>query len=60
MIIHSLKASGFRIIGEPMDIRFPDEGRIGILGQNESGKNSPPSNRVCTLWTEKRSRSGGR
>jgi exonuclease SbcC len=38
MIIHSLKASGFRIIGEPIDIRFPDEGRIGILGQNESGK----------------------
>jgi exonuclease SbcC len=38
MIIHSLKVSGFRIIGEPIDIRFPDEGRIGILGQNESGK----------------------
>jgi exonuclease SbcC len=38
MIIHSLKASGFRIIGDPIDIRFPDEGRIGILGQNESGK----------------------
>jgi len=38
MIIHSLKASGFRIIGEPIDIRFPEEGRIGILGQNESGK----------------------
>jgi len=30
--------SGFRIIGEPIDIRFPEEGRIGILGQNESGK----------------------
>jgi len=38
MIIHSLKVSGFRIIGEPIDIRFPEEGRIGILGQNESGK----------------------
>jgi len=38
MIIHSLKASGFRIIGDPIDIRFPEEGRIGILGQNESGK----------------------
>jgi len=38
MIIHSLKALGFRIIGEPIDISFPEEGRIGILGQNESGK----------------------
>jgi exonuclease SbcC len=25
-------------MGEPVDIKFPDEGRIGILGQNESGK----------------------
>jgi exonuclease SbcC len=38
MIVHHIKASGFRIIGQPMDIQFPDEGRIGILGQNESGK----------------------
>jgi len=38
MIIHCLKASGFRIIGEPIDISFPEEGRIGIVGQNESGK----------------------
>jgi len=38
MIVRSLKASGFRIIGEPIDICFPEEGRIGILGQNESGK----------------------
>jgi len=38
MIVRSLKASGFRIIGEPIDIHFPEEGRIGILGQNESGK----------------------
>lgn len=38
MIIHHIRASGFRIIGEPMEIQFPDEGRIGILGQNESGK----------------------
>ena len=38
MIIHSLKVSGFRIIGDPIDVRFPVEGRIGILGQNESGK----------------------
>jgi exonuclease SbcC len=38
MIINSLKASGFRILGEPIKIDFPAEGRIGILGQNESGK----------------------
>ena len=38
MIIHHIRASGFRIMGEPVDIKFPDEGRIGILGQNESGK----------------------
>ncbi len=38
MIIHSLKISGFRIIGDPIEIRFPHEGGIGILGQNESGK----------------------
>jgi exonuclease SbcC len=38
MIINYLKASGFRIMGEPIEIEFPAEGKIGILGQNESGK----------------------
>ena len=38
MIIHHIMASGFRIVGERVEIKFPDEGRIGILGQNESGK----------------------
>lgn len=38
MIINHLKASGFRIMGEPIEIEFPAEGKIGILGQNESGK----------------------
>lgn len=38
MIIHRIRASGFRIMGEPLEIKFPDEGKIGILGQNESGK----------------------
>lgn len=38
MIVHHLKASGFKIMGEPIEFRFPDEGRIGILGQNECGK----------------------
>jgi len=40
MIIHSLKLLGFRIMGEPTEISFPTEGRIGILGQNESGKST--------------------
>lgn len=38
MIVHRLKASGFQIIGDPLGLEFPEEGRIGILGQNESGK----------------------
>ena len=25
-------------MGEALDINFPSEGRIGVLGQNESGK----------------------
>jgi ABC-type polysaccharide/polyol phosphate transport system ATPase subunit len=40
MIIHHIHASGFQIIGDPIDLHFPDEGRIGILGTNESGNNS--------------------
>ena len=38
MIIHRLKVSGFRIMGDVTEIEFPEEGRIGILGPNESGK----------------------
>ena len=38
MIIHRIRASGFQIIGDPIDLDFPEEGRIGILGTNESGK----------------------
>ena len=38
MIIHSVKADGFRIFGEPVYLEFPDTGKIGIVGQNESGK----------------------
>ena len=40
MIIHSLDAEGFRIIGDPLSIQFPEKGRIGILGANESGKST--------------------
>ena len=50
MIIHRLKASGFRIIGEPVDIIFPMEGRIGILGQNESGKTTLFQAIECALY----------
>ena len=38
MIIHHLKVAGFRIMGDVTEIKFPEEGRIGILGPNESGK----------------------
>mgnify|MGYP001056871608 CR=1 FL=1 len=38
MIIHRLKVSGFQIMGDPVSLEFPEEGKIGILGQNESGK----------------------
>lgn len=38
MIIHRLKVSGFQIIGDQVSLEFPEEGKIGILGQNESGK----------------------
>jgi exonuclease SbcC len=38
MIIHRIRASGFQIIGDPIDLDFPEVGRIGIVGTNESGK----------------------
>lgn len=38
MIIHRLKASAFKSMGDPISLEFPEEGRIGILGPNESGK----------------------
>jgi len=38
LIIHRLKVSGFKIMGDPISLDFPVEGRIGILGPNESGK----------------------
>jgi len=38
LIIHRLKASAFKSIGDPISLEFPEEGRIGILGPNESGK----------------------
>ena len=38
MIIHRLKASAFKSIGDQISLELPEEGRIGILGPNESGK----------------------
>lgn len=38
MIIHRIRASGFQIIADPIDLDFPEAGRIGIFGSNESGK----------------------
>jgi DNA repair exonuclease SbcCD ATPase subunit len=38
MIIHNLRVSAFQIMGDPIELQFPEEGRIGILGPNESGK----------------------
>ena len=38
MIIHRLKSSAFKSIGDPIGLELPEEGRIGILGPNESGK----------------------
>jgi exonuclease SbcC len=35
-----LVVEGFKIIGDPLDIRFPEEGRIAIVGPNETGKST--------------------
>ena len=40
MIIHKLSVSNYRMIGDPLQLEFPEKGRIGILGQNESGKST--------------------
>jgi len=50
MIIHHLKASGFRIMGEALDINLPNEGCIGVLGQNESGKTTFFQAIECALY----------
>ena len=38
MIIHRARVSGFQIIADPIELDFPEKGRIGIFGTNESGK----------------------
>jgi exonuclease SbcC len=40
MIINRIRVSGFKVIGNELDISFPEEGKVGIIGHNESGKSS--------------------
>ncbi len=40
MIVHRLSVSGFKIIGDALSLEFPEQGRIGIFGANESGKST--------------------
>lgn len=40
MIIHRLTVEGFKIIGDSLDLHFPEEGRIAIVGPNETGKST--------------------
>lgn len=38
MILHRLVAENFKVFGERIELEFPEKGRIGIFGPNESGK----------------------
>lgn len=40
MIIHKLEVEGFGIIGNKISLNFPEQGKIGIFGFNESGKST--------------------
>ncbi len=40
MRIHRVKISGFKVMGTGFEIEFPDNGKIGIWGKNESGKST--------------------
>lgn len=40
MIIHRLEVEGFGIIAKKLSLAFPEQGKIGIFGVNESGKSS--------------------
>lgn len=59
MIIHSVSVSGFKMIGEPIRIEFPEEGRIGIFGRNESGKSTLLESMEYALYGLKRGRAPG-
>lgn len=59
MIIHNVSVSGFKMIGEPIHIEFPEEGRIGIFGGNESGKSTLLESVEYALYGLKRGRAPG-
>jgi len=59
MIIHSIYVSGFKMIGEPIQIEFPETGRIGIFGPNESGKSTLLESIEYALYGLKRGRAPG-
>lgn len=59
MIIHSIYVSGFKMIGEPIRINFPETGRIGIFGPNESGKSTLLESIEYALYGLKRGRAPG-
>lgn len=40
MILHRLEVEGFGIIGKKLSLVFPEQGKIGIFGVNESGKST--------------------
>jgi exonuclease SbcC len=40
MIVNKLSITGFRTIGNKLEISFPESGRIGIFGHNEAGKST--------------------
>ena len=40
MIFHDLEIKNFRIIEDPLKLKFPEEGKIGIFGLNEAGKST--------------------
>lgn len=40
LIIHRLHVSGFKMLADVPDLEFPESGRIGIFGLNESGKST--------------------
>ena len=54
MIIHSLSVDGFKIIGNKLPLEFPDSGRIGIQGVNESGKSTLLESIEYALYGPKR------
>ncbi len=57
MIIERLEAKHFGIIGDEIDVTFPEEERIGIFGRNETGKSTILQAIETSLFGMKRGRS---